>query len=171
MRYFFGLAPGSQTKLAIDQWREKNFTSIQGPVPIVNFHITLAFLGQLSPPQLNQLYQRMDNLESLPRCAMTLNQVGYWPKPKALWLGAEQTTAALSIIVKTLTRIAHQCHIDLQKRPYIPHLTLFRKCQHNPPAALIQPEFSCDFDQFHLFESVSTSHEVRYQCRASWPLG
>ncbi|WP_438865234.1 RNA 2',3'-cyclic phosphodiesterase [Neptunicella sp.] len=170
MRCFLGLEPDSQTKLAIEDWRERNFASLQGPVPMTNFHLTLLFLGQLEQHQINQLYQNIQQLQDLPGFTVTLNQIGYWPKPKALWLGAEQTPAQLDLLVDTLTRIVHQCHIDLQKRPYIPHLTLFRKCSQNPPAALIEPAFTCHFDQFHLFESVSSRHGVSYQRRASWSL-
>jgi 2'-5' RNA ligase len=55
MRAFLGLSPDVKTKLAIELWRNKAFPCFYAPVPAANFHITLAFLGQISPKQLDAL--------------------------------------------------------------------------------------------------------------------
>jgi RNA 2',3'-cyclic 3'-phosphodiesterase len=170
VRCFFAIEPDSKSKLAIAHWREKSFPAFSHPVPAANFHLTLVFLGQLTPGQFECLSTRVDELELPSVFTLQLNQLGYWPKPKALWLGAEKTPAAMEDLVLTLTSCAQGCKIPLQKRPYVPHLTLVRKCTDNPPAALIEPAFKLSFEQIHLFESISTVNGVVYQRRHSWSL-
>lgn len=170
MRCFFGLEPDSKSKLAIAHWRDKSFPAFDYPVPAANFHLTLVFLGQLTPGQFECLSTRVDELELPSVFSLELTQLGYWPKPKALWLGTEKTPAAMEELVQALTTCAQTCKIPLQKRPYVPHLTLVRKCTENPPAALIEPAFKLNFEQLHLFESVSTANGVVYKARLSWPL-
>ena len=170
MRLFFALEPTGQDKLAIDHWRSKALPGFKKSVPAVNFHITLAFLGQTSSSQLDALMQEVDNLILPPVFTAHLNQVGYWPKPKALWLGCEQTSASHSALAHGLNRAGLSAGLSLQKRDYFAHLTLVRKCHENPPAPIIEPAFVMDFATFHLFESVSTTKGVKYQRRCSWSL-
>ena len=66
MRYFIGLDLSPANKLALDSWREKSLPELPRvkmplktkapvrqprPVPAANFHITLCFLGSVSPRQ------------------------------------------------------------------------------------------------------------------------
>jgi 2'-5' RNA ligase len=170
MRLFFALAPSGQDKLAIDNWRQKALPGFNKPVPAANFHITLAFLGQTMSGQLDALSHKVDRLILPPVFAVHLTHVGYWPKPKALWLGCEQIAASHTTLANELNKVSLSVGISLQKRDYRPHLTLVRKCQENPPAPLIEPSFCMEFSEFHLFESLSTTKGVMYQRRCSWSL-
>ena len=170
MRAFFAIEPPAHIKLAIENWREKALPTFQKPVPPANFHITLAFLGQVNDVQLDSLIQGCEDLTSTPGFSLSLDHLGYWPKPKALWLGCHDVAAAHIKLVDQLTKISLKSTITMQKRAYIPHLTLVRKCTENPPAPLIEPVFSFKVDEFHLFESVSTSHGVVYKQRKTWKL-
>jgi 2'-5' RNA ligase len=170
VRCFFAIEPDSQHKLAIAHWRDKSFPAFEHPVSAANFHLTLVFLGQLSPAQIECLSAQVDDLTLPGRFSLDLNLLGYWPKPKALWLGLQHTPSPMDKLVVALSACAQTCKIPLQKRPYVPHLTLVRKCSDFPPGALIEPAFKLSFEQFHLFESLSTRNGVVYQRRFSWAL-
>jgi 2'-5' RNA ligase len=170
MRLFFALEPSGQDKLAIESWRYKALSSFEKPVPSKNFHITLAFLGQTTSSQLDELIQKVDSLCVPPKFSVKLNHLGYWSKPKVLWLGCDQTSDSLRALEKELNKVSISSGIIMQKREFIPHLTLIRKCQENPSAPIIEPSFFMEFCEFHLFESVSSSKGVIYQRLASWQL-
>jgi 2'-5' RNA ligase len=170
MRLFFALEPSRQDKLAIEHWRIKALPGFDRPVPAANFHITLAFLGQTTSSQLDAIMQEVDSVSLPPAFAVHLTDVGYWPKPKALWLGCEQIAASHSVLASALNKAGLSAGLGLQKRDYLAHLTLVRKCQENPPAPVIKPSFIMDFGEFHLFESVSTIKGVKYQRLTSWQL-
>ena len=55
MRVFFALELDPHTALRISNWRERQLTSIGKPVPVANFHLTLAFLGSLNEPAIERL--------------------------------------------------------------------------------------------------------------------
>ncbi|MFT5312226.1 MAG: 2'-5' RNA ligase [Paraglaciecola sp.] len=170
MRLFFALEPTGQDKLAIEYWRNKALPCFKKSVPPANFHITLAFLGQTTSAQLDALIQEVDKLSLPPIFAVHLSNVTYWPKPKVLCLACEKTARAHSTLAHTLNNAGLSAGLSLHKREYHPHLTLARKCPENPPAPIIEPSFSMDFSEFHLFESVSTTKGVMYQSRCRWSL-
>ena len=170
MRAFLGIEPDAKTKLAIDAWRNQALPELTEFVSPVNYHITLAFLGQLDVRQQDTLLQLIDEMPDSVQFNITLNTVGYWPKPKALWLGCTSTAPNHTAIAKRLTAIANSAGIAMLKRDYQAHLTLVRKCQQNPPAPILEPFFSWQAQDFHLYESLSTSQGVRYIIRKSWPL-
>lgn len=170
MRAFFGLSPDPTTKLAIEAWRNKAFPNFDSPVAAANFHVTLAFLGQVLPKHLDHMFGLIDTMPAIKEFSVTLDHLGYWSKPKALWLGCEQTQPAHIILAKQLNKIAKTAGLTMPKDEYIAHLTLARKCKANPPAPLIAPHFTWQASHFHLFESVSGPHGVSYIIRQSWPL-
>jgi 2'-5' RNA ligase len=170
MRGFFGLSPDIITKLAIEGWRNRVCPHFDAPVPAANFHVTLAFLGQISPKQLDALCESVNQIGQIHAFDISLNQVGYWSKPKALWLGCKDTQNEHLQLVKSLVKIANSIGLQLPKEDYIAHLTLARKCSVNPPAALISPTFSWHNAEFHLYESVSGKKGRAYHIRQTWPL-
>lgn len=169
MRYFLGFDLSVNTKLSIEAWRNKALPQFATPIPIKNFHITSVFLGQITEQQLGNLCQSIDRL-ALPKFELTFDLLGYWAKPKILWLGNSQINRICHKVTQNLTSESIKAGISVQKRDYIPHITLVRKNTTNPPAPLIEPNFHCKFDQIHLFESISGKSGVQYPIRRSWQL-
>jgi 2'-5' RNA ligase len=170
MRAFLGLSPDVKTKLAIELWRNKAFPCFYAPVPAANFHITLAFLGQISPKQLDTLCDSVNQISEIQTFDVSLNQVGYWSKPKALWLGCQNTQSEHLQLSKSLTKIANATGLQQTKQDYVAHLTLARKCSVNPPLPLMPPHFTWRNTEFHLYESVSGKKGVSYHIKHTWPL-
>ncbi len=169
MRYFLGFDLSLKTKLSIESWRNKALPSFSAPVPAKNFHITSVFLGQIEEQQLERLYVSIEQ-EQFPLFTLTLDQLGYWAKPKILWLGSTQTSTTAENINQKLTKISLQSGVQIHKQHYVPHVTLVRKSKTNPPSPLIAPNFECEIDQLHMFESVSTKNGVQYPIRRTWKL-
>ncbi|MFQ3190861.1 MAG: 2'-5' RNA ligase [Paraglaciecola sp.] len=170
MRAFFGLSPDAKTKLAIQNWCNKAFPHFNAPVPAANYHVTLAFLGNISGKQLETVNCLIDAMPSVPAFDVSLNQLGYWPKPRAFWLGSQQTESGHLMLAKNIHQIANMAGLQLQYRDYITHLTLARKCNVSPPAPIFSGHFRWHADQFHLFESKPGPQGVYYPIRQSWPL-
>ncbi|MFT6989597.1 MAG: 2'-5' RNA ligase [Paraglaciecola sp.] len=170
MRAFFGLSPDTKTKLAIDAWRNETFAHLDGLVPAANFHVTLAFLGNVSVKQLDIINRRIDEMPSVKAFDIALNQLGHWPKPKAFWLGCQQTASDHLKLATHIHRIATDSGLLLQDQTYEAHLTLARKCKVSPPAPLFPANFQWHADQFHLFESKSSPQGVSYPILKSWSL-
>lgn len=170
MRVFFGLSPDSKTKLAIEVWRNKAFPHFDAPVPAENFHVTLAFLGDISVKQLDTLKLHIDNIPSFTTFNVSLDKLGYWPKPKAFWLGCQQTAIEHLLLAKHIQQIVNKSGVLLQEQHYVAHLTLARKCKVSPPAPLFPANFQWHAEHFHLFESISYSDGVHYPILQSWPI-
>jgi 2'-5' RNA ligase len=169
MRTFFALEPGPETALAIESWRSLSWPALQRPIPAANFHLTLAFLGDISESQLETLAQRSGELKA-GGFELTLDCLGYWNKPQILWLGPSNTPQALQYLATSLGKAAVSSGVKVGKRDYQPHLSLARRVSPEPAAALTQPRFSCHFDSFALYESIRGRDGVRYRAMASWPL-
>ncbi|MDN3653474.1 RNA 2',3'-cyclic phosphodiesterase [Thalassotalea ponticola] len=172
MRLFFGLEPDQQSKQQIDLWRQQFVTNINHVVARDNFHITLVFLGHTPADKLQALSSMADRISSLP-VDICLNQIDCWPKPKVLFLRAQQQSDRLNSLAAKLQQGCRQLGLAIDKREYIAHLTLARKTQAIP--ALSQDaynalNFNLQFQHFCLFESVSKPDGVRYHVRLRWPL-
>src|SRR6056297_4324255 len=90
MRIFFGLDIDNDTRRALADWRDRHAVAAGRAVPATNFHVTLAFIGEVDNRQLDALCRAVDAWEPGPDTgagAILLDQVGYWPKPGIYWTG------------------------------------------------------------------------------------
>jgi 2'-5' RNA ligase len=170
MRVFLGLAPPVETQQAIQAWRDKTFTTLERPVLDTNLHVTLAFLGQISSEQQHQLQRLINHLPAQSAFNVDLDTLGYWAKPKALWLGCQTPQSSHIQLAENLIRIASRLAIPSTHQTYRPHLTLARKCARPLSMPIIRSALTWRALQFHLFESVSGQQGVKYHIRHSWPL-
>lgn len=169
MRCFFGLELEPNDKLAIDRWRSVSLPPLDNPVSADNLHITLAFLGQVEVARIEALAEAASKVRA-SEFSLLVDQLGYWPKPKTLWIGPTLVSPALEDLAGKLGQLASRFGLPRDSRPYIPHISLFRKQSDNPPAALMPPAFELEFRRFCLFESLSTKTGVRYRVLECWPL-
>lgn len=169
MRLFLGLDLSVETKLAIDQWRISNYTLLGAGVPTANFHITLAFLGECKPHQLESLLDQLESIES-PRFDVLLDDVGYWQKNGILWMGCTQVPDELLNLSRRCRAAARRLHQDRSGQTFHPHITLWRRQSLAPPPPVTMPAIQVHFDEFCLFESVLHKGRVEYRVVESWRL-
>jgi 2'-5' RNA ligase len=130
-----------------------------------NIHLTLKFLGELSPARAEEVAEVLKGAaEGLESFTLTASGVKGFPnltRPRVLWVGIEESEALLSLyeeIEQTLSYIG----IEKETRPFKAHLTLCRvRSAHESgaigasargPGSDINVEFSVD--SFELFKSV-----------------
>lgn len=171
MRLFFALELPGKLALQIDEWRHQHLPPTGRPVPAENFHITLAFLGDLNEQRLEQLCPETDNLleqREFTGSELVLDEVGYWPKPGIFWLGPSQWPQSLNTLAGALANRGNAVGSKRKRGDYRPHVTLCRACHEPPPAPTQLCSFSLGYSGFALMESRNSRRGVSYNSIAQW---
>jgi len=171
VRLFFGFSLGIGEALALDDWRQHNTHCDGNAVPVANFHITLAFIGEMSENRLEALIDRADGLlegTQTHKAELPINSVGYWPKPGVFWVGPDQWPEEMSRLAASLKHLAMQFGARKDRSPFQPHITLFRRCQAAPAAPAVPPCMTVQPTAVTLFESRQGRQGVSYHSLADW---
>ncbi|MEQ8369707.1 MAG: RNA 2',3'-cyclic phosphodiesterase [Alphaproteobacteria bacterium] len=90
-----------------------------------NFHLTLAFLGDVPPARLDDLDEALSDarggLFNLALCGLDLFSRG--GLPHTLWVGAERTPPLLDL-QRSIERSLARSGFTFEKRKFRPHVTL-----------------------------------------------
>nr|WP_314479796.1 RNA 2',3'-cyclic phosphodiesterase [uncultured Pseudomonas sp.] len=167
-RLFFALPVGDAQRRDVAQWRRGLALRSGKPVPAANFHVTLAFLGNVDAAQVPSVCAAVDQLalpDKAPR--LVLDRLQVWQKVGALVLEAQSTPAALLQLVYGLQQALLPLGIEVADRMFRPHLTLSRQFRGQPPEAGTPPEFFLSAREMVLYES----RKGAYQPLARWALG
>ena len=171
MRLFFALELPGALALEIADWRQRQLPALGRPVPPANFHITLAFLGELGESQLEQLCLATDDLlqqHPFEAGKIILDQVGYWPKPGIYWLGPTRWPESLTLLAGKLAGKGTAVGAKRRRGHFRPHVTLFRGCDAPPPAPSGGCNFSLPYEGFSLMESRPGRQGVSYSHLCQW---
>ncbi|TDG14830.1 RNA 2',3'-cyclic phosphodiesterase [Seongchinamella unica] len=171
MRLFFALELPGNLALKIADWRQRQLPVLGRPVPPANFHITLAFLGEMREPQLEQLCAQTDELlerRTFTSAEIHLDQVGYWPRPGIYWLGPQRWPETLDELAGALSTRGNAVGARRKRGDFRPHLTLFRGCEEAPPAPTAGCSFGLPYRGFSLMESRNGRQGVSYNSIARW---
>lgn len=134
-------------------------------VHLDNLHITLAFLGYVSDAQRACVETVADAISVTP-FNLRFDQVGWFKRPKVLWLGTNETPDALMQLVASLNQGLRGCDIMLDERPFAAHLTLMRKVREFSEME-IEP-IDWHVDRFCLVQSFTHPEGVEYRVIKSW---
>jgi len=142
-----------------------------------NLHITLAFLGEVSEPALEDAHSALSAVQA-DAFRLTLRGAGQFGegKPRAVWVGVEPSIPLISLQEKVETSL-RRAGLSLKARKFHPHVTLARG-RSSTPAQIGQylerqglfssPEFS--IKGFHLMESILKPAGPLYLSLADYPL-
>jgi 2'-5' RNA ligase len=194
MRCFIGVDLAVSEKLALDSWRQQALPEISTKMPstefsgkskskngkqkaashpyavdAANYHITLCFLGQITPRQHEALVSELDEVTHSP-FSIDLDSSGIWNGPKILFAAPSSPPNELMQLARSTRKAARRAAIEIDGREYKPHVTVVRKATAALPMPLYTPHIDVHASAFHLFESVSTPQGIRYPIRQSWPL-
>ena len=174
MRVFFGLELDAKSALQIADWRDRQFNLAGRPVPPANFHVTLAFVGEISESALERLCLSVDKWleqDSVRGGRFELEYTGYWHKPGIYWLGPAACPEQLSRLAGKLAGLATKAGGKRDRSNFQPHITLFRRCNAAPPAPAVIPRITLAYKHFALFESRQGKRGVSYHPLQYWHLG
>jgi 2'-5' RNA ligase len=170
-RVFFGLELDTATTLKIADWRDRQIACDGRPVPTSNFHLTLAFVGELSESAIERLCLAVDDWltpSNIRGATLNLDCTGYWAKTGIFWLGATSWPDQLDQMTGKLGNLAGSVGAKRDKRSFQPHVTLYRRCQTAPVAPLDVPNIALDYRHCTLFESRQGRHGVSYHALQDW---
>ena len=173
MRVFFGLLPDPDFAMQLATWRDRQFSAAGRPVPPANFHITLAFVGEIKPHYLETLGREVSEWCDRATPAggrLSLDQTGYWPRPGIYWLGPARWPDQLQHLADRLRTISAGAGGKRERKRFQPHITLFRGCRDAPPAPSELPRLTFDYSEFALFESRQGRQGVSYHPLEYWEL-
>jgi 2'-5' RNA ligase len=149
-------------------------------VPASNLHLTLRFLGSVSPELDARSRAGWAAVASeSARFELRLGGAGSFPagrRPRLLWVGVEELhgTARLAALADALERAARLAGFTPESRPFRGHVTLARArdgAHARAPGALDVPPLAFSVDRLVLVESRLAPAGARYTAVESWPLG
>jgi 2'-5' RNA ligase len=153
-------------------------------VPVENMHLTLKFIGDISPANVDMLAQMLTaEAQTCPPFSMEVRGLGSFPTPRrarVIWIGIHAPAALASLqrgIEAAVTRLGYEA----ETRPFSPHLTLGRvrqqvsaSDQQKVRAALEQTSVgalgTAEVTAVHLFKSDLKPSGAEYTCLFSAPL-
>jgi RNA 2',3'-cyclic 3'-phosphodiesterase len=167
-RLFFALWPDQAVRDEVEKFA-RQLSLVNGRlVPASNTHITLVFLGNVDEQTAESLSNQANHI-CMNAFSLTLDQLGWWKKPKIAWLAPTHYPQVLPDLAAELRKIARNTEVSLDERPYRPHLTLARKIK-SPLLDAPARSIFWNINEFCLVESKSGEMGVEYEVKQSWPL-
>lgn len=148
------------------------------------FHLTLAFLGELERSRLEGLRSVLNRVcDGVPRFRLTLTTSGCFPgerRPRVIWVGVSGDIAVLQRLERKVANATEQFRSARIESPFHPHLTIGRIPAHRRVSvklsnALKEPfrAESCNWQvsEVELMTSTLSSAGAKYECLAVCHLG
>lgn len=92
-------------------------------------HLTLAFLGEITEPQVPQIVAAVSPQIPVPPFTAVFDSLGVFPPrgaPRVLWAGVGAGARELIELQREVADRLERTGVRLERRPYQPHLTLGR---------------------------------------------
>ncbi len=148
------------------------------PVPEDNYHITLAFLGDVPPPMLAEVDLALSGL-LFPPFEVEIRGIGVFgtfEAPRSLHAKVVPAPP-LSHLQRKVVRAAEMAGLELRRRRFTPHVTLARFGRSRPPHDLMariaaEGDFALapfTVRSFVLYRSELTRHGPFYEPLARYP--
>lgn len=163
-RLFFALWPDSSLRRGIVARRRRFDVPDGRPVPFRNLHLTLVFPGSRPAGTLPAIIAAAGRVGGTG-FELNLDRYGWFSGPRVLWLGGDPSPAGRALVAGLASEM-EALGIELDDRPWQPHVTLFRggSC----PDQLPEPTpLTWQATRFSLVESRPNR---RYQVLRTWSL-
>ncbi len=161
IRLFFALWPDEEVREHIGAFVDTIPAETGRVVPRYNWHMTLHFIGNTTFDEKVCLDKQARKVRA-NAFELTIDQTGFFRKPKVFWLGCEILPQALLNLQSNLGKETSQCEYVPETRAYSPHITVARKVTEKP-ALKLSSKITWHVDRFVLIESVSEAGGVRYR--------
>ena len=162
MRAFIAIDLPSNIKAEISKIQDKLKTNLARVhwVKAQNLHLTLKFLGEISPEQLEAINRIIDKVsQTTVPFKIKLDDLGAFPDlhdARIIWIGIKQDTQLKQIVQLLETKIGDM-GITKEKRGFSAHITIGRiKSGKELKPADLEKELNLEFDarEITLFKST-----------------
>jgi 2'-5' RNA ligase len=138
-------------------------------------HLTLRFLGETSPAQVEALRPRLASAAAAcPPCEARVAGLGMFPDrggPRVLWLGLDVPSPVVDLQA-ACERAARAAGFEKEERPFRAHLTLGRWRESTPRPELLPADLgSTRLEALVLFRSDLRPDGAVYTALGRFPLG
>lgn len=169
--------------VALDRLRRPDDRHVKWVEP-AGIHITLNFLGNIRPDQVNPITDVMRAAARVPAFKLNLDQLGAFPNSQrvaVVWVGLRGDLTALGELYKRLVAGLEPLGFAPEKRPFRAHLTLARLRDSAGPETRAEmgrrlsepsvvPPAVLEVGQISLMQSQLTPQGARYHRLTSAPL-
>ncbi|MGC1687338.1 MAG: RNA 2',3'-cyclic phosphodiesterase [Candidatus Acidiferrales bacterium] len=181
MRLFVALEIPEEIRRALALFIERLRNVARGSrwVRAEGLHVTLKFIGEMSPEKVPELETALARVGLSPPVDVRLRGGGFFPNerhPHIFWIGVEASPnlAELAAAIDAQTR---KSGVEAERRAYSPHVTLARfKNEDGLPqlheaVRVLEPLEFGEFhaSEFHLIRSEPQAGGSRYTRLASFP--
>jgi 2'-5' RNA ligase len=138
------------------------------PVPIENYHLTLAFVGAATAAQLETVRAIGASLRGRP-CEVRLEALEWWRRAGVLALAAPLCPPELAQIHARLSDALRRAGFARDLETFRPHVTVARKVTQAPVLPRVL-ELTWPVREVALLDSDTSGKTSRYTVLDTWPL-
>jgi RNA 2',3'-cyclic 3'-phosphodiesterase len=171
MRLFFALWPDADMRRQLAEVAAKlTLPSLSPLVPSANYHLTVAFLGEVERARVAHLL-KIGAAQRVPCFTVSLDATEFWARPKIVVTATQNIPLGLHSLWAGLheaTRLHH--FADSGERPPLrAHITLARKVAQAPVLQAMSP-LKWSVSSFSLICSETGGTHSAYTVVGTWPL-
>ncbi|HNP65470.1 MAG TPA: RNA 2',3'-cyclic phosphodiesterase [Woeseiaceae bacterium] len=153
-RVFFALWPDARQRDRLRDVINSVARNVEGrAVDRRDWHITLAYLGDIEEQRIPGLLQRAKEIHVEP-FRLAFDRLEFWPRPKIACLVTPTVPVELETLVAELNALIQDCGVVPEDRTYRPHITVSRNARTFPTERLTQ-RATTEWSGFELIESVT----------------
>lgn len=169
MRLFFALWPDTPVRDALGRAARPLLEACRGrPVAKRNYHVTLAFLGGVPAPRLDEICAAAATIKAAP-FEFSMDCHGHWSGPRVAWLGCRHPPAGGERLAQALWGALAPLGFRPDPRPFRPHLTVLRGCRSCDWPGPVTP-VQWPAREFVLVRSETLPAGPAYHVVDRWPL-
>ena len=128
-RLFFALWPTPEIAALLNAWSRTAQVECGGRVTLpANIHLTLAFLGDVSPGRAKRLAECARRAGGAAH-TIALDEARYWKHNRVVWAGPRVIPPALSTLAESLNRELVAADFPTEAREFNSHVTLIRQAR------------------------------------------
>lgn len=143
------------------------------PIPIENYHLTLAFIGNISKKHIKDIIiTTQDIAKQLNNIEIEIDKIGFFEDKKdnlVIWLGIKENKE-LNEVSKTIRKTYKENNINYSSTEFLPHITIGKiknlkekeKNKEKIKSLYNIPSQKLILTKPILFESISIENKIRY---------
>ncbi len=161
-RIFFALWPDHRQRERLREMISPLAKQVEGrAVDRRDWHVTLAFIGDLDVRFIPELMESARQIEMVP-FRLRLDRLEFWPRPKIAAVVPPRVPPDMEALVDQLNGLMLSAGVEPPQRVYRPHITAVRAARHFEPLKLPQSA-EIEWSTFELLESVSEHGRTWYR--------